>query len=182
MALDKVKQEILDEAEDKAERIIEEAEEEADDIVSEAEQKADDLEAQARQEAEDRAEALKKQKKASAKMEARQKKMEAKQDVIDQAFTLLEDRVRNMDQDDRKELFQRVLDRISDETTIGTVHCSEEMVNAVDDMVNADVQAADIDGIIVEDADGSVRYDYSFDTVLENVRNEHRKDVAKELF
>lgn len=182
MALDKVKEKILDEAEQKADQIIEEAEAEADDIVSEAKQKAERLRDEAEEEAEAEAEALRRQELASARMKAQQIKMEAKQELIHDAFDKLRDRVGEMDSDDRADLFASIIETVGKEIDIGTIYTSGDMVDAVEDMVDADVEKSDIEGLIIEDSDGSVRYDYSFDSVLENVRTQYRKETAQELF
>lgn len=182
MALDKVKDKILDEAEQKADRIIEEAEQEADDTVSEAEQKAQRLKDEAKEDAKEKAEALRRQELASARMKAQEIKMEAKQELIHDAFDQLRDRVSGMESDDREDLFASIIETVGEEIEIGTVHTSGDMVDAVEDMVDADVKEKDIEGLIIEDSDGSVRYDYSFDSVLENVRTEYRKETAQELF
>ncbi len=182
MALDKVKATILDKAEQKAEQIIEEAEQEADDIVSEAKQKAERLRDEAKAEAKAEAEALRRQELASARMKAQQITMEAKQELIHDAFGQLRDRISEMDSDDREDLFASIIETVGNEIEIGTVYTSGDMVDAVSDMVDADVKETDIEGLIIEDSDGSVRYDYSFDSVLENVRTQYRKETAQELF
>jgi V/A-type H+-transporting ATPase subunit E len=182
MGLDQVKHEILQDAEEEADRIVEEAEQQAEEIVDEAEEKAEQLKEEAQQEAEEKAEALRRQELASANMEAQRKKLSAKQGVIEDAFERLEERVRDMDTEKKLDLLTDVIEDIKDEITIGRVETSEDLVSELEDRVDAEVVATDIEGVIIENEDGSMRYDYSFATMLQNVRKNGRKAAASKLF
>jgi V/A-type H+-transporting ATPase subunit E len=182
MGLEQVKNEIVENAEQEADRIIEEAEEQADDIISGAEEQAEQIRDQAQQHAEAEAESLKREKIASANMEAKQAKLEAKQRVIQEAFSGLEDDISDLSTSKKKELFKTALNRIQNDIDIGIVHTSDDMQDAVSDLVDVDVKTDSIQGFIAESEDGSVRYDYTFQTILDAITNDNRKTVAQKLF
>lgn len=181
MSLDKVKEEIRQEAEAKAEKLIEEAEEEAENRIEEAEEEAERIKEEAREKAEERKEALKEREISAARREAKRKELDAKNDVIEEAFQRFREQIASIDKDRKEELFTAALE-ILDGFDIGRIETSDEMVDGLADETDADVEAADVEGLVVESADGSVRHDFSFDTVIGNVMEETRRDVADTIF
>lgn len=182
MGLEKVKKEILNQAEQEAERILDEAEQQADELTASAKKQAEQIKEQAREKGNKQAHLLKREQLASANMKARQKEMEAKQEMIDQVFQQLEEEILSLSKKERKKLVKSAINRVSRETDIGTVYTSSDLVSDVENMVDAQVEEDDIQGVIIEDKSGNTRYDYTFQTVLENIKNSSRKETASQLF
>lgn len=183
MGLDEVKKEILAKAETQAEQRLEEANEEADSIIEEAEDEAESVREEILDEAREEAEQLKRQKIAAARMEAKNRRLAAKQDVMDEAYSRLEERMRSLPKDEKLELIESVLDRLGTEHDLGRVIVPSGFRSAVSEMTDADVEIGDIDdGVVVEDGSGDLSFDYTFSTVLETIRNEERQELAGHLF
>lgn len=180
MSLEDVKEEILDEAEQKAQNILEDASEHRNAVISDAEERAEEIIEQARQEAEKEAEALRRKELASARMEARKKRLAAREAVLDAAFQQFRDDILDLSEDEERDLIEAGLDRLSELVDIGTVHAP----TAFEDLAEEYGEYAEFDGrgFIAESADGSRRFDMRFTQIADDVIEEHRKDVAEVLF
>jgi len=184
MGLEDVKKEILKQAENTAQQRREEAEEEADRILEEAEEEAEDIRSEIIDDAEEQVDQIRRERIASARMDAKKQKLAAKQDVMDEAYDKLEQRVHALDRESKVELIRTVLDELGTEHAIGHVHVPHGFKDAVKDLTDADVSTRDdLDaGVIVEDSSGDLSFNYSFATVLETIRKENRQELAETLF
>lgn len=177
MGLEEVKSDILEEAQQKSDEIIAEAEEEKEEILEEASTEASKIKEDANEEIEDKKESLEKQELSNARMKAKQEKLKAKQKELERAFNEFRDDLSNLDEEEREAFVQNVIEETDFE--VAKVQGSEEFEGLVD---NAEFEAIDEEGVILESEDGSTRRDFTFDRIVENFREEHRKDVAEMLF
>ncbi|MFB6213762.1 MAG: V-type ATP synthase subunit E family protein [Candidatus Nanohaloarchaea archaeon] len=176
MGLEDVKSDILNEAEQESNRIVEEAEEEAEEIIEEAEEEAESIREQAEKEIEEKEESIKRKALSSARMKAKQVKLREKQKHLDTAFRDFREKLEDLADDEKEAFVESCLDRASFE--VGTVRGGEEFSDAV----SKDFEEADIDGIILESEDGERRMDFTFDRIVEDYRENHRREVAEALF
>lgn len=184
MGLEDVKKEILKQAENTAQQQREEAEEEANRILAEAEDEAEAIRSDIIDDAEEQVDQIRRQKIASARMDAKKQELAAKQDVMDEAYDQLEQRVHDLDKDRKVELIGSVLDELETEHDIGHVYVPHGFKKAVNGLTDATVSIRDDleDGVIVEDSSGDLSFNYSFATVLETIRKENRQELADTLF
>lgn len=180
MGLEDVTKEIKEDAEAEANQILDEAEAKKEQIIEEAKEEKEQRIEQAREEAEQEAEALRKKKLSSAKMDARKLKQEARQDVLEEAFEQFRSRIMDMDAEDEQDLVEDALDRLDDRIDIGTIITSSQNEDVASGY--GDVETEDLHGAIVESADGTQRFDLTFDTVADKTIDEHKKDVSQVLF
>jgi V/A-type H+-transporting ATPase subunit E len=176
MGLEDVKSDILNEAEQKSNRIVEEAEEEADEIVEEAKREAERIREEAETEAEEKAESIRKKALSNARMKAKQVKLREKQKHLDQAFEEFREQLDELTAGEREKFVESCYDRANFD--VGKVRGSEAFEDAVPD----DFEEADIDGIVLVSEDGERRIDFTFDRIVQDYRENHRKDVSEELF
>lgn len=184
MGLEDVKKEILKQAENTAQQQLEEAEEEADRILAEAEDEAEEIREDIIEDAEEQVDQIRRQKIASARMDAKKQKLAAKQDVMDEAYDQLRERVHDLDHDRKVELISSVLDTLAGQHDIGHVHVPHGFKKDVKGLTDATVSIRDDleDGVIVEDSSGEMSFNYSFSTVLETIQKENRQELANTLF
>jgi V/A-type H+-transporting ATPase subunit E len=179
MGLKEVKDEIVEEAREEAEEIKEEAEEEAEEILEEARQEAEKLKENARQEAETEMESMEKKELSNARMEARQLELQAKQDKIDEVFRNFERRVRQMSEGEREDFVSSCIDQV--DFDIGSAEASEEFMDAVESE-GVDVEEIEEPGVVLISDGGERRRDFRLERIVENYRDEERKEVAEVLF
>lgn len=180
MGLDAVKQEIKDEAEREAGNIISDAEDTKEEILEEAREETEQILEEAEAEARETAEALRKKEISGARMEAKEKRLAAREDVLEQAFDRFRERVDDLDEDTEQELVEAALERLQDQVDIGTVRAREALEDVAADY--GTFEAHDDRGVVVETADGSRRFDLTFDTVAERTIDASRKEVSEVLF
>ncbi|MFB6158030.1 MAG: V-type ATP synthase subunit E family protein [Candidatus Nanohalobium sp.] len=179
MALQDVKNDILTEAREKADKIESEAEEEVDEIINRAEEKAEGIKDEAREEVEEEKKSRRKRVLSNARMSARQKKLEAKQEKIQEVFDSLNERIVGMNAGEREKLVQEAVE--SAEFDVGTVKGSEEFEDAVDQR-KMEFMERDMDGFILVSENGERSKDFSLDKITENMKDRYRKEVADRLF
>ena len=176
MGLQQVTDEILDEAEEKANEIKSEMESERDEIISEAEEKADGIVSEAEEEIEDEKQALKQKEMSKAKMESKQKIQEAKQGEITKVFEEFREGLEELNKSEREALVENGKESANFE--VGLIKGSEEF----EDVVDEEFEEIDQKGIILESNDGSKSVNLTFDRIHQEFRKDHRSEVAQRLF
>lgn len=176
MGLEEVKSDILQEAEEEADRIKKEAEEEKEEIIEEAEEKADKIREKYQEELEEEKESYRKRTISNARMKAKQEKLKAKQENLEEAFEQFRDSLEDLTDSERESYVESCLDRVDFE--VGKVIGGEEFESAVD----VDFEEKDINGIIAVSDDGKKRQDFTFGKILEDYRENYRKEVSEKLF
>lgn len=180
MGLQDVKDEILEEADARAEEIIEEAEAEKEQILEDAKAAAETIVDEAEQDAQEEADAIRNREIAAAKMDARKQRLAAREEALSNVFNQFRGRVTELGEDAERELIEAALDRLSDKADIGTVYADA----AFEDTAAAygTFEERDIRGVIVETADGTRQFDLRFDAVADDVIEEYRQEVADVVF
>jgi len=191
MSLDTVVEDIRDDARARADELREEGERRAEEIVSEAETDADAIIAEAEQDVEQEIEQEREQRLSSAKLEAKQARLEARrealQDVREQAKTAVAD----IDGEEREELTRTLLDAAATEfTDAETVEVygradDAELLESILDAYDGFEVAGETEclgGVIVEAEGSRIRVNNTFDSVLDEVWEEHLKTISEELF
>lgn len=188
MGLDTVVNDIKDEARARAEEIVEEAEAEKEEKLEEARERAEELKQEAREDAESEADALREQEVSSAKLEARKMKSREERDLLADLRADVRDELAALDED-REGLTATLLEDGIEELgeTEGVVYVAEGDEEMVEELLE-DVDGFEVGGttdvlggVVVEAADGKVRVDNSFDSVLERVWNDSLREVSARL-
>jgi V/A-type H+-transporting ATPase subunit E len=188
MGLETVVDDIKQEARARADEIVAEAEEESDDVLSEAREEAETLVEQAREEAEKEAEDLREQEVSSAKLEARKMVSREERDLLADLRADVRDELAALE-DGREDLTRSLLEAGveelgDDEGAVYAAEGDEELVQDLVDDVDGFKFGGTTDvlgGVVVESANGEVRVDNSFDSVLERVWNDSLREVSAHL-
>ncbi|MFQ3275632.1 MAG: V/A-type H+-transporting ATPase subunit E [Candidatus Nanohaloarchaea archaeon] len=177
MGLEEIKSEILQEAEQKSDEIVKEAEEERDRIIEEAEEEAEQIKEEMEEELEEEKENYRKKALSSARMKAKEEKMRAKQDEIEEVFKEFRHYLDKLTESEKEKFAESCLDKVDFE--VAKVEGSSEFSGAVD--VDFE-EKENIEGIRVISEDGSRMQSFTFDKILKQMKEEHRKEVADILF
>jgi len=188
MGLETVVDDIKQEARARADEIVEEAEEERDEILAEAREEADRVKERAVEEAENEADELREQEVSSAKLEARKMVSREERDLLAELRADVRDELAALE-DGREGLTRSLLEAGveelgDDEGAVYAAEGDEEMVQGLVDEVDGFRYRGTTDvlgGVIVESANGEVRVDNSFDSVLERVWNDSLREVSARL-
>lgn len=191
MSLDTVVEDIRNEARERAKEIEAEGEERAEEIVSEAESDAEEILAEQERQTEQTIAQEREQKLSSAKLEAKQKRLEARRDVLQEVRATVEDRIANLEGDDREALTRELLDDAAEEFDDGdTVHVygaesDDELLTDIVTDYDGYEYAGEYDclgGVVVESEQSRLRVNNTFDSVLETVWEDNLQDISNRLF
>ena len=188
MGLETVVDDIKQEARARADEIVENAEQESDEILGDARDEAESIVEQAREEAENEAEDLREQEVSSAKLEARKMVSREERDLLADLRADVRDELAALE-DGREDLTRSLLEAGveelgDDEGAVYVAERDEEMVqDLVDDFDGFEYGGTTdiLGGVVVESAEGDVRVDNSFDSVLERVWNDSLREVSARL-
>ena len=176
MGLQEVKDEILNEAEQKASRIKEEGENEAEEIINDAEARAEKIKEENKEGIEKEKKALEKKKVSKAEMDAKKKIQEAKQDSVEKTFEAFSDRLNDLSDDELEAFVENAIEEANFE--VENIQGSEEF----EEFVEGEFEEIDEKGLILESSDGKKSLNLTFQRIIEDFRRNNRGDTAKILF
>lgn len=180
MGLETVKEEILNIAKEQANSLIAEARKESNRITKETEKKIEEMQSKSEAETKRALDMIKRQELASAELENKKMLLEAKKQIIEAAFAEARKKLENLDDKKRETIIKKLLEKAKNEIEAAKIYCNKKDAKFVKGM---DVQTADIiSGLIAENREGTVRIDYSFDTMLQSIKESELQNISKLLF
>jgi V/A-type H+-transporting ATPase subunit E len=184
MALDKVVGDIMESARKDADSITKAAEMERESLVSEARLKAESAQRQREKQLDDAVKRLRQQEASSAELEAKRIVLNAKKEMLDVVFQDTLRKLSSLSDAERSKLYSRILSRGTKTIPNPKVYCPRGDVKLVSGAAGLDsVQETDMEpGLIFESADGMVRLDYRFKTILGGIWERELKNVSAKLF
>ena len=180
MGLESVKEEVIRQAKEQETAILASARKEANAISRETEKKIEEIREKSEAEAKRMIDVLKMQSKASAELESRKIVLEAKKQMIDSLFEEAKKKLESLDEKKREYLIKKLVEKAGKEIEIASIRCGKKDAKFLKGVNTA---ATDIiGGIIAENKDNTIRVDYSFDTMLESIKETELQNINKVLF
>lgn len=187
MGLEKVKQEILNSAREEAGELAEQAREETKAIEKSAEKQVNDYERLVEEDIEKSVEIMKRRELAAAELEVQKKTLQTKNELIDAIFSEVRKKLRSLGDRSREAHVKNLLGRAMEEMDVAVVGCNSRDGKFVSSQGTGGSLKVVADegisgGVIAESTGGKLRVDYSYETMLEQVKSKVLIDVAKILF
>ena len=180
MGLEAVKEEVIRAAKEQETAMIAEARKEASKLTREAEKKAEDAKQKSEEETKKMIDTIKKQAIASAELEAKKMLLEAKKQQIENVFTEAKKRLENLDDKKKEAFIKKLVDRAKKEVEVDMVYCSRKDLKFVK---GANAEPINIlGGLIAENKEKTIRVDYSFETMLDEIKESEMQNINKLLF
>lgn len=180
MGLEKVKEEILDKANKTAEKIKRSANKEAEDIKKRSEEEISELKSGLKKELKKIENTIKKKELASSELEIKKMLLQEKKNAIEKVFSEAEKKLEGLDSKKREIHIIKLLSKVKDEVDVKYIFCNKKDKEFVK---GYKIEDSDIlGGIIAENEERNVRVDYSYDTLLEGMKEKHLQDLGKILF
>lgn len=176
MGLQEVKDEILNEAEQKASRIKEEGDSKAEEIITEGENRAEKIKEENREIIKKEKKALEKKKVSKAKMDSNKEIQEAKQESVEKAFKSFSDELDDLSDSQLQKFVDSAMDEANFE--VERIQGPKEFEEYVDE----DFEEMNEKGLILESSDGKKSLNLTFDRIIQDFRRNHRGEAAKILF
>lgn len=180
MGLETVKEEILNSAKEQSNSLIAEARKEANSIMKEAEKKIEEMREKNESETKRMTEIIKKQESASADLENKKMLLEAKKQIIESVFIEARKKLESLDDKKREAYLKKLLEKAKNDIEIAYVYCNKKDSKF---LKGFNVETVDvIGGLMAENREKTVRVDYSFETILEIIKENELQNISKTLF
>ncbi|MBS3175803.1 hypothetical protein J4457_01050 [Candidatus Woesearchaeota archaeon] len=182
MALEDVKKQIVEEAQEHAEHLLKEAKKEAEHILKETERELSSYKDELSQNAEKLLVSFEKKELASAEFDGKRSLLDKKRELINK---VIEDALHDLQKQsaaERRKLISMLLNRARKELDVKRVYTNKQDSGFIKEK-NIQVKVGDIaGGIIAESADGTVSIDLSFETLLQQIRENSLMELNEALF
>ena len=180
MGLEAVKGEILSNAKEQAAGLIAEARKEAGRILKEAEKKIEEMKEKSGIETKKIMDTIKRQELANAELENKKMLLEGKKQVIDGIFAEVKKKIEVLDDKRREAFMKKLLEKTSKDIAIEYLYCSKKDAKF---LKGFSVETAEMTGgLMAENKEKTVRVDYSFETILQGIKENEMQNINKILF
>ncbi|HII16721.1 TPA: hypothetical protein HA361_02285 [Candidatus Woesearchaeota archaeon] len=180
MGLEEVKRDIMESAKAKATRLRAEVEEERQRLEHLAKERVAAFAEILKKREESAADLLKKTTIAKARAEAKRMLLEKKQERIDAAFADAEKELARLPAKTSEEFLRALLAKAGAAGDVAVIYCNVKDAKSLRD---AKIRQHDLlGGFIAENADATVRLDYSYESILASVREKNLPEIAQVLF
>ncbi|MBI2650135.1 hypothetical protein HYX04_02360 [Candidatus Woesearchaeota archaeon] len=180
MGLEAVKDEILGNAKEQSNSIIAEARKEANRISREAEKKAEEMKEKSEAETKVMLDTIKRQELANAELESKKMLLEAKKELIDNVFLEASKKLEALDEKKREVYIKKLLEKAKNDIEAAHVYCNKKDAKFLKDFK---VESANIiGGLMAENKEKTIRVDYSFETLLQSIKENELQNISKILF
>lgn len=182
MGLEDVVNDILEQARSEYSAINAEADEEAAALISKAQSSADEIKQTRMAEVDALIERMHKQEISSARLEMKRAALNAKKDILDSVNQSAWDTIASMPAKKNASLLEALIDKYGSSGT--RVYSNEKDAKHVMKMTDL-TYMGEIDcigGLVIENDDGTVRMDYTYDRILEDVSEQSLKHISDILF
>lgn len=178
MGLEQVKNEILQEAKEKADEIESEGKEEKKEILAEAEETIEEIEEEHEEKLEEEKEELEKQILSKARMNAKKSKLETKQKETEKVFEDFEREITEMVKEDSSTFVENCLEKA--DFNVETVRGSEVFSNEATQR-GFEFEEIDSEGLELVSEDGSRSISFKIDDIVKEFKNRYRKEVSNKI-
>ncbi len=185
MSLEKIIEKIKKDSDSEAEAIIQEAEKKAKDILTQGQQETQDIIEKMEREHEKDIEGLKKKMFSAARREVRHMTMQAKEEVIMDCFVQAEKYLGDLKGQEYTTLVKALMLKVKPLVKKGVVIPSRDMDKKIARELGFRVEPhkiSSLGGVRIQDMDGSMEIDNTFEGLLNRKHNEIRIKIAKMLF
>ncbi len=182
MGLEVVLKEIEDSAQNEVDHIISEAVKISNDIISSAEQKVkNDLEIDLKN-VQDEIEKKRKQIVSSANLEVKRISLNKKKELLDKIYLEVVNKIKEMDQNKNEELLISLVKKYEKiGYNIYSNNKSENIIKKISTL-NYSGSIDCIGGIVIENESGTIKEDYTYDSILKRIYERSLKSISEILY
>jgi V/A-type H+/Na+-transporting ATPase subunit E len=180
MGLEEVRKEILSSAKAKAKGILKEGEQEVEGINSSIEMRLKDRQAQLKQDMERSIRDFEERASAETASLVRKRRLSLEKEMIEESFSKAYSQLTKMDLKKREKLTLALFEKASKDFKFARLYCAKEDLKLLKkhNPIETDISG----GIVLENEDGSVRLDLSFESLLESIKEDSMPSISKTLF
>lgn len=180
MAIEDIKQELLAETQRNIAVIRKEGEDEIKQVEQELKQKGEEYREQKEAAFAQEKAQLEVKELSEVTLQGKRRVQEKKKEMLNKAIALAQEKLERLDAKERKRIVEILLARMQREIAIGTIYAHESDIKYLKGYTVRPV--ALVGGIIAENEDGTIRIDYSLETMLHQASQEKLAELSKVLF
>ncbi|UCH88539.1 MAG: hypothetical protein JSV49_09810 [Thermoplasmata archaeon] len=184
MSLDNVLNEIHMKGQQEVTKVIQEGQREAEKIKTEAQTKLKELEDSKQKETADKIKQLRVQELSIAELDAKKNVLNMQKELLEELRKQILTKLQELPADKNQEYLKVLIDRVQNEFTTGKIYCNSNDEAFVKS--NSKFQFGGtidcIGGVLVENDDGSINMDFTFENILDEAWKDVMKDLSKLLF
>ncbi len=184
MGLEKVVEEILKRGEDKRKEIISTGEKERDDQIRAAQKRIEESRMKADARTKSAIAQMEQQELSSAELESKREILESEKQVMEELKEQVLEELEKYPEDRKRKLYSKLIDNAKKELGPCGVYANRKD-SALLKLPSGMTYAGQIEtrgGLVFESKDGTVRLDYRFESMIDDVWNEKMRDIYKKLF
>ncbi len=180
MGLEKVKERVLEEARQKAKKAIETANAEAREILKSSSKQIQQRESELMAQLQAEVDAINRREAATAKLESKKLELTLRKELVESVFSQAKETLSKLPEPERASYVRKLLKKANSELKAAVIYCNKKDAKSITGfkVVEADIAG----GIIAESADGSLRVDYSYEALLEQLKDSLMPELDKLLF
>lgn len=187
MALNDVKDKIIEEAQHRAQQSVREADEEAKKLHDGVQCELLDYEERLKANADRMIEAAERREIAAAEFEGKRLLLDKRREIIIDVVKSAEKHLQTMSDAERSKLLAKLLKQAQSEIAVKRIMVSAKDIALVQKMNVASMSIGAVKsdlkgGLIAENEDGTIRVDYSFDSMLSNIAQHYLRELNEVLF
>ncbi|MEK6921897.1 MAG: V-type ATP synthase subunit E family protein [Nanoarchaeota archaeon] len=182
MALEQVKQEIIEHAEAEARKILANAKEHAKKEMDAAHSTLDVFDTELQESLQKELDALEKKYYASMKLASKKVLLQKQKELVDALFQELREHLAQLPKAEKTKIFASLFDAAKKQVSIGKIYCAKQDVPLVKTLFSTVEAKEIIGGIIVESKDRTLLFDYSFDSIVAALQENKLQEVTALLF
>jgi len=182
MGLDIVVKDIQEGARAEVSRIKAEGDAKASEIINEAKESQKKMLGDSLAKAEEDLKNLHQQVISSANLEVKRITLNKRKELLDKAYSQTVEAIKSMPASKKEELLKHIIKK--HEASGARIYSSKELEELVKKLTSL-TYAGNIDcigGVVVENKDGTVRFDFTYDSILENVYERSLKQISDILY
>ncbi|MBI2549415.1 hypothetical protein HYW21_08775 [Candidatus Woesearchaeota archaeon] len=180
MAIEDIKRELLAENQSRIAAIRKQGEDEIKKLEQELKQKGEEYRQQKERVYAQEKSQLEVKELSEVTLQGKRMVQEKKKEILNKAITLAQQKLENLDAKQRKQIIEHLLADIQKEISVGLIYANDDDAKL---LKGYKVKSAPlVGGIIAENEDGTIRVDYSLETMLHHASQEKLAELSKLLF
>ena len=180
MGLEKVKEEIISKAKLNANALIKEGRDEFARMMKDTEEKVKKSKEKIVEELKKIQDNIKKKEIASSELEIKKSILEEKKRAIEDVFKEVRNRINSLNDKKREEYVKKLIEKAKKEIDVKYIYCNKKDGKFVSGFKVEETEI--LGGIIAENEGRDVRVDFSYDAILEGLKDNYLQDLGKILF
>ncbi len=182
MGLDEVRKQIIEEAEQQTRLLLQDAHTESARIMSEAERGIKQYEKELRANAEKLIVTAERKELAAAEFEGKRMLLDKKKEMINKVIEEAKKELKHLHAEQRKAAVTKLLNMAKQEIEVKKVYINERDISYIKEKGIVTKEREMLGGLIAETSDGKISVDFSFETLLDEIKQTHLQQLSGVLF